>query len=365
MAIQKSLHCGGLRAGCKILVKVCRANQTKFQILNQNLSENVLPLPKNSAKRAKMKRLFMIACVLASVGFVGCSTKSLSQKCEAKDGESCRELSVEHYKTQDYSKAFEFAQKACDLKSAGGCFWLGRLESYEYNFAKVALYYEKSCDLKSASACYELGKLYETGEGVEKNSVKANEYYKQAFEYSKQACDLNDSGGCIWLGSLYENGRGIEKDLTKAISYYEKACDLKNGEGCSVLGWLYLTGQGIEKDLTKAISYYEKACDLKSAGGCFWLDRLEYDEENFAKAALYYEKSCDLKNPSACYELGIFYLIGVQGVKADENKSKKFFKKACDLDLKTGQAFYYNKRVIESTCELLREKGYNYLFKQN
>ncbi|GAA7859064.1 hypothetical protein HpMS19_01160 [Helicobacter pylori] len=51
---------------------------------------------------------------------------------------------------------------------------------------------------------------------------------------------------------LYQNGQGVEKDLIKASQYFSKACELNNGWGCNNLGDSYQNGEGVEKDLTKA-----------------------------------------------------------------------------------------------------------------
>ncbi len=74
--------------------------------------------------------------------------------------------------------------------------------------------------------------------------------------------------GVVFLGVLYENGEGVEKNLIKAAQFYSKACDLNNGRGCNNLGVLYEYGQGVEKDLTKAAYFYSKACKLGEQLAC-------------------------------------------------------------------------------------------------
>ncbi|GAA8464445.1 hypothetical protein KKKH24_00460 [Helicobacter pylori] len=64
-------------------------------------------------------------------------------------------------------------------------------------------------------------------------------YEKQDFSkakgYFEKACDLNNGGGCSNLGVLYQNGEGVEKNLIKAAYFYSKACKLGNQKACEVL----------------------------------------------------------------------------------------------------------------------------------
>lgn len=108
-------------------------------------------------KGDKTKKLVLMACVLVGVGF-GADIKTLTQQCEAKDGESCIDLMLEYSEAKNYSKYCEFAQKACNLKNARGC--------------------------------RNLGHIYYFGRGIEKDFFKAREFYQQA-------CDLKDGNGCV------------------------------------------------------------------------------------------------------------------------------------------------------------------------
>ncbi|OKA47638.1 hypothetical protein BI180_00595 [Helicobacter pylori] len=64
-------------------------------------------------------------------------------------------------------------------------------------------------------------------------------YDKQDFSkakgYFEKACDLNNGGGCSNLGVLYQNGEGVEKNLIKATYFYSKACKLGEQLACKAL----------------------------------------------------------------------------------------------------------------------------------
>ncbi|WP_275938102.1 SEL1-like repeat protein [Helicobacter pylori] len=44
-----------------------------------------------------------------------------------------------------------------------------------------------------------------------------------------------NGSGCGVLGGLYEDGQGVEKDLIKAAQFYSKACKLGDQEACETL----------------------------------------------------------------------------------------------------------------------------------
>ncbi|MGL2723679.1 tetratricopeptide repeat protein [Helicobacter pylori] len=64
-------------------------------------------------------------------------------------------------------------------------------------------------------------------------------YDKQDFSkakgYFEKACDLNNGGGCGGLGDLYYDGEGVEKNLIKAAQFYSKACKLGEQLACESL----------------------------------------------------------------------------------------------------------------------------------
>ncbi|GAA8644264.1 hypothetical protein HpBT331_01110 [Helicobacter pylori] len=107
-------------------------------------------------------------------------------------------------------------------------FDLGMLSYDKQDFSKAREYFEKACDLNNGGGCGALGDLYDDGKGVEKNLTKAAQFYSKA-------CDLNNGGGCSDLGLLYEYGQGVEKNLIKASQFYSKACKLGFQLACEML----------------------------------------------------------------------------------------------------------------------------------
>ncbi len=83
-------------------------------------------------------------------------------------------------------------------------FNLGMLSYDKQDFSKAKEYFEKACELNNGRGCNGLGVLYRDGQGAEKNLTKAAQLYSKA-------CGLNNGWGCDNLGDLYQNGQGVEK----------------------------------------------------------------------------------------------------------------------------------------------------------
>jgi TPR repeat protein len=93
---------------------------------------------------------------------------------------------------------------------------------------------KNTCDSGDARACFNLAFMYEFGEDVKQDTIKAIELYTKS-------CDAGYAGGCLVLGSTYHFGKGVEKDLLKAKRLYSKACDGGNDRGCRKYSVLKVT----------------------------------------------------------------------------------------------------------------------------
>ncbi|GAA7474369.1 hypothetical protein MMM102_01110 [Helicobacter pylori] len=70
-------------------------------------------------------------------------------------------------------------------------FNLGMLSYDKQDFSKAREYFEKACDLNNSGGCGALGMLYEYGQGVEKNLTKAAQFYSKACKLGLQkACEI-------------------------------------------------------------------------------------------------------------------------------------------------------------------------------
>lgn len=253
----------------------------------------------------------------------------LKYECHEGNANSCLELSEK----EDNLKKLELQEKACSLKNALACEYIGN--SYrngdfelEKNSTKALEFYEKACKLNASKSCGITAYMYQHSEGTNKDIHKTLKYYKKA-------CRLKSATACNSLANIYNNGEIIKKSYKKAFGLYKKACTLKNALGCFNTAYAYDKGEGIKKNKSKAATFYTKSCKLNNAGACNNLGYMFYSGKgNLAKnkiqAVTFFTKSCKLDNALGCNNLGIMYKTG-QGTPKDLLKAKEFFKKACDL----------------------------------
>ena len=95
-------------------------------------------------------------------------------------------------------------------------------EAYDKNnYQKAAELYQKACDGGVAMDCGILGTLYAEGSEIRQD-------YQKAAELLKKACDGGMAYGCGNLGIVYAK----QRNYSAAKKYYGKACDLKLPLAC-------------------------------------------------------------------------------------------------------------------------------------
>lgn len=65
----------------------------------------------------------------------------------------------------------------------------------------------------------------------------------------------------VYLGIIYDNGHGVNRDYVKAREWYEKAIAGGIVVAMHSLGNLYAKGFGVNIDIDKAIEWYQKAAN--------------------------------------------------------------------------------------------------------
>lgn len=94
-----------------------------------------------------------------------------------------------------------------------------------------------------------IGEMYEFGYGVERNSGKAIEWYREAAEQNVVAAWHN-------LGRCFNFGTGVEQNYTLAEEWYRKAAEQGHMEAMFFLGTLYSNDHGQDNSVDNDIAAY-------------------------------------------------------------------------------------------------------------
>ncbi|MGP5274185.1 tetratricopeptide repeat protein [Psychrobacter faecalis] len=177
-----------------------------------------------------------------------------------------------------------------------------------------------------------LGVMYNRGDRVVKDNVKAVELFQKAAEQGNSYAQYN-------LGVSYDTGRGIRQDYTKAVEWFQKSAEQGNSGGEYYLGIMYSNGKGVRQDYAKAAELYQKAADKGDADAQINLGEMYYAgkgiRQDYTKAVEWFQKAAEQGNSYAQYNLGVMYSSG-EGVRQDYIQAKELYGKACDNGLQVG-----------------------------
>lgn len=168
---------------------------------------------------------------------------------------------------------------------------------------------EKAALDGDSKALVQLGYKYFTGDGVDKDVVKAREYYLEAtkygesyafnnlcniylygegvevdyvvaFQYCREGAKLGNPSSMVMLGEMTANENGLFKDkrdigMDLSYQFYEMAAKREHPHGQYMLGYYYENGIVTEKDLKVAKDWYTKAAEQNHISAKQAINRLK------------------------------------------------------------------------------------------
>ena len=99
--------------------------------------------------------------------------------------------------------------------------------------------------------------------------------YRAAYDEWLPLAELGDAEAQYNLGVLYDEGAGIERDLIKAAEWYRKAADRGFVDAQINLGMMYYQGQGFTRDLVEAAKWFRRAATQGDREAAGYLERIE------------------------------------------------------------------------------------------
>jgi TPR repeat protein len=165
--------------------------------------------------------------------------------------------------------------------------------------------------------------------------------YPAALASYKKAFELGNTHALYALGAMYDNGDGVEKDPVRARFYYEIAAEMKFAPAILSLGLQQERGLGVARDVGKAYALYQRAADLGDARAMNWMGELTEKglgvEQNAKAARILYEKSAGLGESEAMVNLARCYANGIGGRK-DIPQARRWLEKAAQSGSKQAKA---------------------------
>ncbi|KUO71693.1 MAG: hypothetical protein APF81_22795 [Desulfosporosinus sp. BRH_c37] len=217
--------------------------------------------------------------------------------------------------------------------SLAGLYYRG--QGVEQSHTTAFLLYGKSAAQGNPYASYELAKMYRDGLGCNKDTEKAEQYFKSAFiGFSALEADSHDDKLQYRLGQMLYMGTGTEKDAVKAVDYLEKSAKLGNVNAQYLLAKIFLEADSVPENVEKALEWLGKAAENGNAQAQYALGKLYRDgnhvEKDIVKAVALFKLSAEQGNQYAQYALGKIYLTD-EGIPKDGVAAVKWLTLASDL----------------------------------
>ena len=250
----------------------------------------------------------------------------------------------------DMKKCLYWLEQAAENGEVTAFVELGNIylrgEGVRRNEKTSVAYYEKGAQAGNYLSMLLLAPYYEKGKCVEQNLAKAEQLYRESFDYFYEQAVKGNQKAQLRMGNIYYFGGipliDIPHDYVEAARWYEKSAEQGEPQAQINIANLYYYGIGVEQNYTKAAYWNKLAAEkndriaLCNLANAYSLGRgVEHDD---AKAAELYRKAANLGYPNAQVELGKSYMFG-QGVEQNDIYAIEWLQKACDNDAR--DAFGY------------------------
>ena len=287
---------------------------------------------------------------------------------------------------KDLKKAFEWFKKSSDqgfvkaTHNLGFCYLKG--EGTEQNMELMKKCFLKAAEKDFPPSLCVLGEMYQKGVGFEQNLTTAYKYYaKAASHQEKMAMEqlpLIKEIAKVWdpahkgnakaqylLAHCYSSGNGIEKNVEKAEEWFLKSANqgyadaqydlaeshalhakdnkdkeiiaswlIKAAQSGHIramvrLGQLYYNGEGVKEDYDKSVELWEKAVKAKNADAMYLLGKHRFtgrglfnSGKDVDKAIALWADAVALGHVDAAYELAEYYYHGVGLLNSGKDRGK-------------------------------------------
>lgn len=196
--------------------------------------------------------------------------------------------------------------------------WYYRGRHVKQNYKEAAQWWSKAAKQGYIKAIGNLGLCYQTGHGVEADSLMAMKLYTNSIKKGneallKQNAAVAEKGNVfaqVYTGYCYQHGIGTAKEAATAAKFYEMAAKKGSVDAQRELALILLN----TKQPAKAYEWFKKAADQGSLPATFYCGKLLMDGMGVKKDAqqgmIYMLKAADAGFPNAQYAAAQAYYQG-------------------------------------------------------
>ncbi len=176
-----------------------------------------------------------------------------------------------------------------------------------------------------------------------------------AARWHEAAANQGHAGAMVALGYQYETGQGVDKDVVKAFGFYQRAAKLGSADAMFNVFRLYTTGKGVRADPEQAMTWLEQASAAGSVDAKKELARIgrrayerpgqdqeaaayqAFQRKDYTSSVRLYRQAAEAGNSDAAVALGQHFAQGL-GVAKDLEEAARLFRLAADQGNPAGQA---------------------------
>ncbi|MGX8700919.1 MobP3 family relaxase [Caproiciproducens sp.] len=224
---------------------------------------------------------------------------------------------------------------------------------------------ELCCEKKNAWAQYQLAGMYQNGDGVPQDEIKAQKLYNEALTgFLEQEKETPAAYVEYEIASMYKHGNGTEQDNDVAFQWYVDAAEKGHPHAAYCTARACYEGAGTEQSYPDAVKWYQKAAKGGDAYAMYALGKMFRDgigvelnnekayqyflaaaklghefaqfaaakallsgigvEKNVQGAVGWFRKCAEKGNPFAAYQLGLLLSAGKE-IPKDDSLAQKFY----------------------------------------
>jgi TPR repeat protein len=156
---------------------------------------------------------------------------------------------VAAYQRADYAGAMRIWHELGEAGDMRAVYNLGVLFDLGQGVApdpmRAAVYFQHAAQAGHVRAMSNYGRLLEQGRGVAENEEQAAYWFQKAAEGGLAEAQYN-------LGLMYERGRGVPRSERDAAAWYSRAAASGQSAALERLGLFYRDGRGVSRNATRA-----------------------------------------------------------------------------------------------------------------